>query len=153
MATTAAEQTTALFVDTNVLVYANVAEAPLHQAALSTVQQAQTAGRMLWISRQVLREFAAVRSRSQTFAQAASPELIATRLAAFEAGFEIADDTAAVTGHLRQLITEVSLGGKQVHDANIVATMLAYSIPTLLTHNEKDFKRFEDWISIEVIDR
>ncbi len=151
MATTAAEQPDALFVDTNVLVYANVAEAPLHETALSALQQAHEAGRTLWISRQVLREFAAVRSRPQTFAAAASPEIIAARLAAFEARFEVADDTAAVTRHLRQLITEVTLGGKQVHDANIVATMLVYDIPALLTHNGRDFERFEDRITVEVI--
>ena len=56
MTTTAAEQP-ALFVDTNVLVYANVAEAPLHQAALNALQSARDADRALWISRQVLREY------------------------------------------------------------------------------------------------
>ena len=40
------------------------------------------------------------------------------------------------------------MGGKQIHDANIVATMLAYNIPCLLTHNVKDFKRFEGIIEI-----
>lgn len=153
MATTAAKQPVdALFVDTNILVYANVAEAPLHQPARSALQQAHEAGRTLWISRQVLREFAAVRSRPQTFAQAASPELIAERLAIFEAHFEVADDTAEVTRHLRQLITEVPIGGKQVHDANIVATMLAHRIPTLLTHNSRDFERFGDRIRVEPLE-
>jgi len=151
MATTAVDQP-ALFVDTNVLVYANVAEALLHEAALSALQQAHEAGRTLWISRQVLREFAAVRSRPQTFSEAASPEIIAARVAAFEARFEVADDTAAVTDHLRQLIAEVALGGKQVHDANIVATMLVHDIPALLTQNSRDFKRFADRITIEALE-
>lgn len=67
MATTAAEQP-ALFIDTNVLVYANVAEAPLHQAALSALQSARDAGRTLWISRQVLREYLVTLTRPQAFA-------------------------------------------------------------------------------------
>lgn len=29
-----------------------------------------------------------------------------------------------------------------LHDANIVATMLAYNIPALLTNNTEDFARF-----------
>ena len=33
-------------------------------------------------------------------------------------------------------------GGKQVHDANIVATMRVHSVPRLLTHNVRDFARF-----------
>lgn len=152
MATTAAEaQTGALFVDTNVLVYANVAEAPLHAQALSALKQARDAGRTLWISRQVLREFAAVRSRPQTFAQAASPAIIVERLRYFEAHFEVADDTAAITAQLCQLMADIPIGGKQVHDANIVATMLAYGIPALLTHNVQDFARFGQQIQVETV--
>lgn len=47
------------------------------------------------------------------------------------------------------LIRQHQLGGKQVHDTNIVATMLAHDIPCLLTHNVKDFTRFEELITIE----
>ncbi|MCG8614378.1 MAG: hypothetical protein MI864_28025 [Pseudomonadales bacterium] len=36
-------------------------------------------------------------------------------------------------------------------DTNIVATMLAYGIPSVLTHNSADFKRFESIIKIEGI--
>ena len=152
MAKTAAEQQAgALFVDTNVLVFANVAQAPVHQAALAALTTAHQAGRTLWISRQVLREFAAVRSRPQAFAQAALPAIIVERLRYFEANFEIADDIAAVTDALCTLMTEIPIGGKQVHDANIVATMIAYGIPTLLTHNARDFERFGARIAIEAL--
>ena len=34
------------------------------------------------------------------------------------------------------------------HDANLVATMLAYGIDTLLTFNIDDFKRFGDKIKL-----
>ena len=63
----------------------------------------------------------------------------------------MADDTVLVTGQLIKLLRNFKVGGKQVHDANIVATMLAYDIPCLLTHNIKDFQRFERMISIESI--
>lgn len=65
--------------------------------------------------------------------------------------FQVADDTAAVTGQLVKLMGEFPVGGKQVHDANIVATMQAYGIPALLTHNTKDFERFGEVIRIEGI--
>ena len=42
------------------------------------------------------------------------------------------------------------MGGKQVHDANIVATMLAYGERRLLTFNIRDFRRFA--AHIEVVD-
>jgi len=65
--------------------------------------------------------------------------------------FEIADDTDAVTAQLILLMTDIPIGDKQVHDANIVATMLAYGIPTLLTHNAKVFERFTDRIAVEAM--
>jgi len=65
--------------------------------------------------------------------------------------FDVAEDTAAVTEHLIELLADYKLGGKQVHDANIVATMKAYGITTLLTHNVKDFERFGEIIKIEKI--
>lgn len=69
-----------------------------------------------------------------------------------EKHFQVADDTAAVTSQLVKLMENIQIGGKQVHDANIVATMLAYEIPCLLTHNVKDFERFGKMIRIEGID-
>lgn len=65
MATTDAD---GLFVDTNVLVHANVAEAPLHQAALKALADARDGGCGVWTSRQVVREYLVVRTRPQTFA-------------------------------------------------------------------------------------
>jgi predicted nucleic acid-binding protein len=70
----------------------------------------------------------------------------------FRKCFEVADDTPIVTEQLIKLLDDFKVGGKQVHDANIVATMLAYDIPYLLTHNIKDFQRFENIIRIESID-
>lgn len=57
MATTGAES---LFVDTNVLVYAAVVSSPFHSAAISALRQHRAAGRPLWISTQVIREFLSV---------------------------------------------------------------------------------------------
>jgi len=44
---------------------------------------------------------------------------------------------------------ELHIGGKQVHDANIVATMLVYGIPRLLTANPSDFARFAHLLTVE----
>jgi len=141
-----------LFIDTNILIYANVATAPLHKQALTAIREAHQAGRSLWISRQVLREFIAARTRPQTFAQPSAPKVVIERVRYLEDRFQVADDTAAVTGQLIKLIGDFQIGGKQVHDANIVASMKAYGIPSLLTHNTKDFERFGEVIRIEGID-
>ncbi|WP_133510470.1 type II toxin-antitoxin system VapC family toxin [Candidatus Thiosymbion oneisti] len=140
-----------LFIDTNILIYANVVTAPLHDAAIKALCDAYQAKRPLWISRQVLREFIAARTRPQTFAQPSPPDVMTERVRYLEERFQIADDTAAVTEQLVKLIGDFKIGGKQIHDANIVATMQAYVIPCLLTHNSKDFERFREVIRIEEI--
>jgi len=148
MATTDAKP---LFIDTNILIYANVSAAPLHEQALKAIKTAHQSGRPLWISRQVLREFIAARTRPQTFAQPSTSDVVIERVRYLEEQFQMADDTDAVTRRLITLMQDYKIGGKQVHDANIVATMRAYDIPCLLTHNIKDFERFGEVIKIERI--
>jgi predicted nucleic acid-binding protein len=140
----------ALFVDTNVLVYANVIETPLHAPALAAINAAQQAGRTLWISRQVIREYLVTMPRPQTFENLPHSTVL-EQVDQFVERFQVTDDTLAVTGQLVKLLGNFKIGGKQVHDANIVASMLSYDIPCLLTHNVKDFYRFAEVIAIEGI--
>ena len=53
-----------------------------------------------------------------------------------------------MTENLLALCREISVGGQQIHDANIVATMLAHGERRLLTFNISDFRRFEDRIEL-----
>jgi predicted nucleic acid-binding protein len=137
-----------IFIDTNVLVFANIEEAPLHAVALHAVRSREQRGMEVWISRQVLREYLATLSRPQTFTPPIPAEKLGSQVRSFISRFPIAEDTAQVTERLLDLIQQFPTGGKQVHDANIVATMLAYNIPTLLTHNTDDFVRFSSLITV-----
>ncbi|MBI3301165.1 MAG: type II toxin-antitoxin system VapC family toxin [Deltaproteobacteria bacterium] len=137
-----------IFLDTNVLVYANAAESPLHQIALSAIETRYDAGVELWISRQVLREYLATFSRPQRFMNPRPIATVIERVRYFQNRFRVAEDGPHVTERLLALMQQVSIGGKQVHDANIVATMLAYGIPSLLTHNTDDFVRFSGHITV-----
>ena len=64
------------------------------------------------------------------------------------AAFEILEDGTRVTDMLVALCQEVPLAGKQVHDANIVATMPAHGERHLLTFNASDFQRFGERIEL-----
>ena len=145
MTTTVADP---VFVDSNVLVYANVAEAPLHDVALAKLREYRSAGSELWISQQVLREFLVVRSRPGTFGEPVSADVLSERIAYFRSHFRVASITDPVTSKLVELLKEIGTGGKQVHDANIVATMLVHNVSHLLTHNLDDFRRFTDHITL-----
>ncbi len=137
-----------VFVDTNILVYASITESPLHLVALNAIQSREQAGSELWISRQVLREYLATLTRPQAFTE---PIPIATLIAEihfFINRFRVAEDNLRVTERLLTLIEQVPVGGRQVHDANIVATMQACGIDQLLTHNVADFNRFSEYITV-----
>jgi hypothetical protein len=62
--------------------------------------------------------------------------------------FQVANVDDRETVRLLQLLTQFQIGGKQVHDANIVATMLGHGIDQVLTHNVNDFVRFSPWITV-----
>ena len=51
------------------------------------------------------------------------------------AAFEILEDGPRVTEVLMKLCGDVPVAGRQVHDANIAATMLAHGERRLLTFN------------------
>jgi hypothetical protein len=54
-----------------------------------------------------------------------------------------------VTERLKDLLARFPTAGRQVHDANIVATMLAYGVDRLLTGNVADLVRFSGVIDLE----
>ena len=137
-----------VFLDTNVLVFSTAARAPFHQTARQAIQEQHDAGAEVWISRQVLREYLATLSRPQTFSNPQPLDVLAADVRSFINQFFIAEDSAQVTERLLDLLQRFPTGGKQVHDANIVATMLVHNIPTLLTHNTDDFARFAGYITV-----
>lgn len=137
-----------VFLDTNILVYASIPESPLHLVAIQTIQALQEAGSELWISRQVLREYLATLTRPQAFTEPIPIATLIAEIRFFANRFRIAEDNLQVTERLLALMEQVPVGGRQVHDANIVATMQAYGIGQLLTHNVADFNRFSDFITV-----
>ena len=145
MATMAVDPT---FVDTNVLVNASLAAAPFHSTAFQALTDLRMAGVELWISRQILREYLATLSRPQSFTAPLAATVLSADLIYFQSQFRIAEDGPAVTAALLQLITQTPVGGRQIHDANIVATMQVHGIRNLLTYNVSDFSRFASIITI-----
>lgn len=102
----------------------------------------------LWISRQVIREYLVQITHPKTFVSPLSIGEIKRQVEAIQSLFHVADESAEVTAQLMSILEAYPTRGKQIHDANIVATMLAMGIDTLLTFNRGDFKRFDDRITI-----
>lgn len=137
-----------IFVDTNILVFANASQAPFHTPAVETIQRLWDVGTELWISRQILREYISTFTRPQQYMQSHPASAVISDVRSILARFHVANETSEITENLLDLLAEIPIGGKQIHDANIVATMQAYGIERLLTHNTADFARFSEHITL-----
>jgi predicted nucleic acid-binding protein len=136
------------FVDANVLVFAANPLSPWHTAAVSRLQAAREEGISLLVNPQVVREFIAAASRPAPNAPPPPIDPIIENVRRILAAYMLLDEHAATIGRLAELLAVVPTHGKQIHDANIVATMLTNGVSTLLTHNTADFARFGAFIRI-----
>jgi predicted nucleic acid-binding protein len=137
------------FIDTNVLVYANRTGSPHHPDAVELLARAEAHGTRLWISGQVIREYLSVVTRSQGVFVALPMARALERARFFAQRFWMAEDGRSVRATLLSLLASHPIAGRQVHDANLVATMLAHGITHLLTFNTADFRRFGGLVTIE----
>ncbi len=134
-----------IVVDTNALVSAFITSAPDHDRAYAWFRQNAVS---LAITRQIMREYVAVPTRPQHWAGPSQVHQVIVQLESLVRPMEILEDGPAVWAELTRLSRQFVFGGKQVHDANIVATMLAHGETRLLTFNVRDFRRFDTLIEI-----
>ena len=137
-----------MFADTNVLVNVRAVEAPHHDMALEMLERASLDHEPIRISRQIVREYLAVVTRPQIWSDPLTPDVAIGDVNRMLSDFEVLEDSSAVTETLFALLREIPVGGRQIHDANIVATMLAHGERRLLTFNTADFRRFGDYIEL-----
>jgi predicted nucleic acid-binding protein len=131
-----------VFIDTNILIYASINKSPFCQAAEDALRKLEQENAELVISRQVLREYLASMTRPNMLTEEVPRASILRAVRDFEEDFTVLNEGPEVTENLLELAETVSVSGKQIHDANIVASMSANDVSELLTHNVKDFKRF-----------
>jgi predicted nucleic acid-binding protein len=140
-----------VFVDANILVYANASTAPFRAAAQARLQSLIAGGVVLCISRQICREYLATLSRPQFFAKPTTSAVLVADVRRFEQQFRILEDGPVVTKYLLDILLQTPCGGKQIHDANIVATMLTHEISRILSHNVVDVTRFANVVTVLTI--
>ena len=130
------------------LVKARILEAPDHDVARVSLRRAFGEPEALRISHQVLREYLAVVTRPQSWLVPIPREDALNDVERLIATYEVLEDGPVVTDLLVSLCREVPVGGRQIHDANIVATILAYGERRLLTFNAADFRRYRNRIEV-----
>ena len=139
----------ALFLDANLLIYSTNPASPFHKATIAVLKETQDQGIERTISTQILREFYGFATRPGEDGVMPPLAPVLTSIRSFQRSFRVLDDTRTVSLRLfDQLIQNIQVGGRQIHDANIVATMLTYGITHLLTNNPAHFTRFAEVITI-----
>ncbi len=136
-----------IFVDTNILVFANVATSPFHEKAKAKLIEMVNSNCDLFINNQVIREYLAVLSRPDVNGKRIVDELLINDVKRLRAEYIVLFEHDKTLDNLEMLLSFCPTGGKQIHDANIVATMLSNDIKILLTHNVGDFERFNKFIT------
>ena len=137
-----------VFVDTNILASALLPESPRYFHARGILRRLAEADAEVWISRQVIREYLATMTKYERLWSDVTRAALIDAVRTLERHYIVAEELPIVAEQLYFLLGQVPTGGKQVHDANIVATMIAYDVRTLLTYNLDDFKRFGGFIDI-----
>ena len=100
----------------------------------------------------MVREYLAVVTRQQLTAPGLPMATAIADIRRFQSTFEVAPDDSSVVETLLELLAASPASGKQVHDANLVATIIVNDIKRLLTCNVSDFKRFVPTIELEPLD-
>lgn len=137
-----------MFIDTNVLVRARMPEAPEHVRALAGLEWALAGAERATISRQIIREYLAVVTRPQPWSGPLPMADALADAARLLDSFELLEDGPRVMERLLALCREVPAAGRQVHDANIVATMLEAGERRLLTFNASHFRRYSAHVEL-----
>jgi predicted nucleic acid-binding protein len=140
-----------VFLDTNVLLRALLIEMELHRECDQILQRLIQEKAELWVNGQVIREFLVQTSHPKTLKKPLSFNEAVQQLDKIKPIYKVADDTEAVRQNLLMLLERYPTQGRTIHDVNIVATMLAYDIPTLVTLNIADMKRFADRIQLRSV--
>lgn len=135
--------------DTNILLTATDAGRSAHERALEVINDWPAQGTTLYTSGQIIREYLSIATRpaAQNGLGLTVPDAL-DNARAFHARMLLLPEDTKVANRLAELLEETKSGGKQVHDANVVATMLVHGVDTVVTLNTGDFARFAQHVQV-----
>jgi predicted nucleic acid-binding protein len=132
-------------VDTNVLLRLIQQSHAMHADAGRAATKLTRQGNQLSIIAQNLIEFWAVATRpTASNGLALSLTETAAHLKTFKETFTLLPDTPDMFPEWERLVELHAVSGRQVHDARLVAAMLAHKVTHILTFDTDDFKRFTE---------
>ena len=138
-----------IFLDTNILLTATTPSRKAHESALEVLGRWPEQGAKLCLSGQVKREYLVVATRptAHNGLGLTLPQAL-DNIEAIMVRCRLLEETKAVAQRLKALALQTKTSGKQLHDANLVATALVHGVTVILTENAEDFERFSGLIEI-----
>jgi len=138
-----------VMVDTNVLLAATDESRAEHHDALAILNDWPSGDTTLCVSGQILREYLAVATRPPdgNGLGLKLPDAVGN-VRAIRARTTLLAGDAKVTERLLGLLADVECGGRQIHDANVIAAMLVHGVGTVVTMNLDDFARFGGYVDV-----
>lgn len=111
---------------------------------LNAIRSLRNGNEIIYYTPQVLAEFwnVCTRPSSARGGLGLSVEQTERKANLIQKHFTLLHDSAAAFAEWRRLVSDFQIKGVQVYDAKLVASMIAYNIPYLVTFNDKDFIRF-----------
>ena len=137
-----------LFVDTNVFIYAINVDSPWHMIARRRLGEARVTKSPSALSPQIIRECLVTLTRPGPDGTRAPAAIAIENVERIRRQSNLLGESSETIDHLMGIVRNLSVAGKAVHDANIVATMLTHDVRRLLTHNVADFRRYANLIEL-----
>lgn len=131
--------------DTNILTALVQRQSLRYLNARKTLTEIRKGGDAICIVPQSLIEFWAVATRPRDvngLGLNAAQALLQVRK--FKRYFILYDESGNIFNEWEKLVGKYNILGKNVHDARLVAAMIDHGIDSLITFNDKDFKRFDE---------
>jgi len=141
----------AIFIDTNLLIYATSDESPFQNRSVELINRLMKDGIPCVISPQIIREYLVVFTRGLSPTDPARAAAL-SNIHKFLEAFILLEENQQTVARLSAIVADGKAGGKQIHDANIVAVMQVHGVKRLVTHNLDDFKAYAQWIDILDLD-
>lgn len=132
-------------VDTNILVYAHLDDAPHHGRSAALLDLARTEQQALAVTPQILLEFHSVMTDARRVSSPFSPDEsreAVERLLNYPA-MTLLPIPADVAEQTLSLAEEHSIAGPAIFDVQIVATMLSNGVERIYTYDKTGFEPFD----------
>ncbi len=139
-----------IFVDTNILYYANDPLSQFGQQAVDRMNELSNLNNIFCVSPQIIKEYSNVTLKNATRNGVNilnSLTDLLSNIDFFQNNFQILYENQNVLVEWQNLLPRLT-SYKDIFDFNIAATLKVYRIPYILTHNINDFTKFSDFITV-----